>query len=444
MARAVNVILQIAGTNKSFNINDMGLVEMTFNRFPVVDSDSTRSFMPEIQIQVMDKTGMDMLRLLQENSGNLLMRYGFDDQLSETFKLTAVRLRMTLSDLGAMINIQAVGSQVVQTHEGEIYTEGTKVIDILRAMASRNGWYIGDTEDTSYINVGNIVLNRTLVKKAGEADFDFINSKLLPVIKSSVLISPTIESINYWELRLVHTNSRVEFYCRPYSARSTTRRLWAYEHGSVKPDSQVISFTNDIDMTFLINGLNITIPATAVDSTVAYDSGLYKETIEQIAASRISDIENLIVKYNLPLPDLSNFKLNVEIVEAENTGNKEVADYLLEAIENSVRVLNSAKMVILGNPRIMPTDLIEFRSKARDGSNTIISSTGFSYWRIVGIEEKIGIGGYITTLDLVRESIGITTRDYEGMPYQGPATASPVTIIPSGGKVITYIASQGD
>ena len=411
MAQAINVILQIAGTGTLFDINKMGLLDMSFTRMPVVTKDTTRSFLPEIQIQVMDKTGIELLSVLQQNSNNLLLKYGYEDNLSEVFKLTVIKMRLVLNNLGSMVVIQAVGSQVLQTFDSEIYSEGTNVNKILRSIAKRNGWYVGDDSDNTYIDTKNITLNRNLVKLANEHDFDFIKNKILPILKSSILIPGNTSLVEYWELTLNQESSKVIFYCRPYSSRSTARRIWPYNYGSVTLKSQVISFTNDIDMSFLLNGISLKIPMTAVDSTIVQDEETFKENITALAMLQYAEIVDIIKQYNLPIPDADNFRFNIEIIDSENVGNKTFAELLLEKLEDVIKVLSKAEMVIIGNPKIMATDLIEFRAKNRTGTNSIISSTGKTYWRIVGIKESIGLGGYHTTLSLVRETVNAMVRE---------------------------------
>lgn len=410
MPRALNVILQIADTGESFNINEMGLMEMTFDRMPVTTSDTTRSFLPEVQITMRDRTGFELLSILQRNSGNLLMSYGFDDTMSPVYKLTAVKLKYSLEGIGSVITIQAIGAQIIRKSEGEVYLEGTRVDSILRTMAARNGWYIGDENSTNYIDVKGIVLPRNLVQRAGTFDYDFVLNQILPILKQSLLIKALQNSTKYWEVFLTQTSARTEFYCRPYSSRDTTRRVWIYNHGSISNNSEVIRFTNDVDMTYLLNGISVRIPATASDLSVNPEAT--EEEIKVLANNRISEITDLIKKYNLPIPDPDNFKINVELYDTEELGNMSVEEALLQSIENAINVLSTAEMIVVGNPKIMPTDLIQFTAKTRDGSNSIISSTGFSYWRVIGINESIGLSGYQTTLQLVRENSLTTVSQY--------------------------------
>lgn len=411
MPRALNVILQIADTGEAFNINEMGLMDMTFDRMPVTTSDTTRSFLPEIQITMRDRTGSELLSILQRNSNNLLLQYGYDQNMSAVYKLTAVRLKISLEGIGSIVTVQAVGSQIVKKSEGEIYLEGTRVDTILRSMAARNGWYIGEPGSIEYVDVKDVVIPRNLVQKAGTYDYDFILDQILPVLKQSLLVGSMQDSSKYWEVTLTQGHVRPSFFCRPYSSRDTSRRVWIYHHGSISDSSEVIRFTNDIDMTYLLNGISVRIPMTATDMIVDPDAST--EELRVMANDRIGQITDIIKRYNLPIPDPDNFLINVEIYEGEDLGNKSIEEILLESIENAINVLSTAEMVVVGNPKIMPTDLIQFTAKTRDGSNSIISSTGFSYWRVKGISESIGLSGYQTTLNLVRENSLITVSPFE-------------------------------
>jgi hypothetical protein len=72
-----------------------------------------------------------------------------------------------------------------------------------------------------------------------------------------------------------------------------------------------------------------------------------------------------------------------------------------------MNTINTMELTVIGNPNIMPTDLIEIVVRNKDGSANILSSTSAvgSYWRIITIRESIGLQGYQTTLRLVREII---------------------------------------
>lgn len=105
----------------------------------------------------------------------------------------------------------------------------------------------------------------------------------------------------------------------------------------------------------------------------------------------------------------NNFKFKADLVRAEDIGNKTLNQRILEAVDKAVMSINTMEMVVIGNPNIRPTDLIDLIVKNRDGSiNVLTSPTNISsYWRVIGIKETIGTDGYKTHLKLVREVVNL-------------------------------------
>lgn len=61
--------------------------------------------------------------------------------------------------------------------------------------------------------------------------------------------------------------SRPEFFFRENNVRKIQRRIFNYSYGE-DTNSSIISLTNSVDMSFLINGLTLEIPMTAGDYLV--------------------------------------------------------------------------------------------------------------------------------------------------------------------------------
>ena len=405
MAQAVNVQLVRADGQSLFNINEQGLISMQFQRMINNEKDLTNQFLSKMELSMFDKSGWKLLKEIQNRSGNIQLRYGFDDDMSDDFLLKVLQINTTFNNLGTMVTIGCVGNQSLKKWPAQRFTQGTYIKSILREFINRNGWYSGSdigpddsVDGNEFIDTNGIRLNQDLYKSPDETDFSFVMNKLLKVANKSVVNIGTsnLSLLNFWEVKLVPSNSRVEFYFRPYTSSKVNRRIWNYEYGSTK-ESQVISVTNKIDLSFLINGLNIDIPIST-ESIV----GDTKETFESFLYEQFDSIKSLMDSYNIPLPSVDEFKFNINFIESESLGTMSAQDIILEKLNDFVKVLNTIEMTVVGNPRIAPTDLISLKVLNYDGHPTIVSSSGNSYWRVIGISEDISGSGYQTKLTLVR------------------------------------------
>lgn len=408
MARAVNVLLDV-GENR-YDMNKMGLVRMEFNRFLGSTQSATSGVLSDLTITMFDKTGHELLSILQAAQSNIRVSYGFEDNLSEPYNLNLIKFNSTYNNLGAMVSVGAIGSQTNRKFPAESYRAGTNIKDIVIVMAKRNGWYIGPQRDDgtfeteNYIDI-DLALDRTLFKSPDETDIQFLETKILPLANQSAFNTLNTTQTRFWDFQLTYVNGRLTFFFRRYSNRGTSRRIWKYSYGESENNS-IISLTNFIDYSFLIQGLSIRIPMTATDALLQGDDEV-EQTVKNTIENKLEDIAQFIEDNNLPQLDPRNFVWNVEVYPVEDTGNVSVEDIVLQEIQNVINAISTIELEIIGNPKIMPTDLIDLTVKNKDGDLNIISSTASSgsYWRVIQIKEQIGMDGYSTKLQLVREVV---------------------------------------
>lgn len=402
MARAIKVLLQV--DDKSYDINSMSLIKMTFNRYLGRPTDVMSGVLSDLDITMFDETGYKLLGILQRNRNQIRLKYGFDDDLSETYLLTAIKVKSNFDNMGASMAINGIAQQIKRKFSADIFLEGTPIESIVRQMAKRNNWYIGESEnENTYVDLENLVLPRDLTKSADETDFEFLYNKVRPLCNKTVTVIEQGKTTVYWDLRLVQQGANVVLYFRPYSSRKNPRKVWKYTYGT-STSSNIINLTNQVDMSYLLDGLTIKIPITA--ELLILDEEQAESYVKEQIMSVHETIEEIADKYNIPLASSANdFKWNIEFYQGENLGNTTVKDLLLKKIEEAMLAINTCQLTVIGNPRIMPMDLIELIVKNKDGNLNILSSnsSGGSYWRIISIKEEIGISGYETTMDLVRE-----------------------------------------
>lgn len=404
MAKAINVLLDIG--SKQYDLNKMGLLSMNFNRFLGSTKGMATGVLSDIEITMFDKTGSELLAILQSKQNTVKIIYGFEDNLSQVYTLNFLKYKATYNNLGSMISIGAIGSQLNRKYNSELYPAGTKVEDIVRNLARRNNWHIGSTNSKEYINIGELVLPRALHKKQDETDFSFIQNQLLPVANKSAFNVLDNGLTNYWDFQLIpDASGQLCLFFREYTNRGVERRLWKYSYGTSK-DNAIISLTNSIDYSFLVNGLSIQVAVTATDLSIPTDEE-NQSKIESIIKNNKEEISKHIEQNGLPYMNPNNFVWNVELIHGEDVGNQTFKDAVLNAIQKVMNSINTIELEIIGNPKIMPTDLIELDIRNKDGSVNILSSNSAvgSYWRIVGIRESVGLDGYVTKLGLVREQI---------------------------------------
>lgn len=399
MARAVNVLLDVG--DQRYDINQMGLIDMEFNRI-LSPEDISSGVLSDLTMTLFDKTGHELLSILQASQSNMRLSYGFEGELSEVYSLNLLKFNTTYNNLGAMVSVGAIGSQINRKFPSEVYPPETNIRSILVNMARRNNWYIGPEGSREYVDV-NLTLDRPLFKGPDESDIQFIRSKIEPLAHQSVLNLGNASRANFWDFKLTQIDGRLTFFFRPYSYRGTERRIWKYTYGDTS-NNAIISLTNRIDFSFLVQGLSIKIPMTAPDLVTQTEDEL-EQQVQSVIKNKLEDISEFIRDNNLPDIDPANFKWNVEVYTAEDIGNTSIEDIILEEIQKVINAISTIEIEVIGNPKIMPTDLIELIVKNKYGDLNIVSSTSSagSYWRVVTIQEKIGMSGFSTKMQLVRE-----------------------------------------
>jgi len=402
MARAVNVLLDVG--DKRYDINKMGLIKLEFNRFLGSTQSASSGVLSDLTITMFDQTGDELLSILQASQNNLKISYGFENNLSQPYNLNLLKFNSTFNNLGAMVSIGAIGSQINRKFPAEVYPPGTSFRNIILKMAERNGWYTGSEGSTDFVNV-NVLLDRALYKSPDETDMQFLESKLIPLANQSATNTTNSSQTTFFDFQLVQVEGRLSLFFREYSSRGTKRRIWKYEYGSSSNNS-IISLTNFIDFSFLINGVSIKIPMVAEDAIIRDEDSLELE-IQDTIKNKLEDISKFIRDNNLPEIDPANFLWNVEVIPVEDTGNVEIEDIILNEIQKVINAISTIEIEVIGNPKIMPTDLIDLTVKNKDGDLNIISSSSSSgsYWRVITIKEQIGMDGYTTRMQLVREVV---------------------------------------
>lgn len=403
MARAINILLDVG--DRSYDINDMGLVNMSFDRYLGSTKDIESGILSNLDITMFDQTGYKLLSILQKQSGKIKFKYGFEDNLSDLFVLNNLKYKATYNNMGVMISIGAYAFNSTRKFKSEVYVPGTSVGSMLETFSARNNWYIG--RNRSHIQVGDLKIDQILHKTEKETDMSFIVNKLLPICNRVITEEKTNNITNLWDVRLIYHNSRLEFYFQERNTRLSRRRVWDYSYGYTT-DNNIIEFTNSVDLSFLINGLTVQIPMTASDFLISEAQIEEKEKeFQSIIDSRVDDISALITRYGLPYVKPDQFLWKVELIESEDVDTTDYESLVLERVNNIMNALNTIELTVIGNPEIQPTDLISLTIKNKDGSLNLLSSNSSvgGYWRVVKINENIGISGYTTTLSLVREKV---------------------------------------
>jgi hypothetical protein len=403
MPQAVNVILYI--DDEQYNLNKMGLVSMKFERFLAGNTSSIASnVLSELEIAMFDKTGSDLIAILQRNQNNIKVSYGFENEsMSPVYNLNIIKFKTTYNNLGAMVVIGAIGSEINRKFPSEVFAPKTKIIDILKSLAQRNNWYIGGIGSKEYIDIDErIELTQFILKEQNETDYDFIVNKIVPLINQTVIELSSRRKFQLFNVQLADINGRVSLIFKKLTSKGSERRVWKYEYGS-SANNAIISLTNSVDMSFLVRGLTIQVPLTATDFLQS-DEDIQKR-VKNILDNNIEFIDNLITEYGLPIINYNNFLFNVEAVSAENIGNISEEQIILEKLRQVMNSINTMELEVIGNPSIMTTDLIDLTIKNKNGDLNILSSSSAigSFWRVIGIEEVIGLNGYSTRLQLVRD-----------------------------------------
>ena len=427
MARAINVIMEIENGQKEkqeFSVNNDGLVNMTFDRF-LGNPDSTETeFLSNVDLSMFDKSGYKLLSIIQGNKGKLRFKYGFEDDMSDIFELNITKLNSTYNNLGCMVSIGAVGSQVTDKFPAALYDRGTSVESILINMALRNGWSIGKKYKENgierYTNIDcRLELPWSVWKESDESDYDFIFNKILPLANASVTNPDSSYDGEFWDARLYDKSANLVFYFQPYvntekGTRQEDLRIWKYTYGS-STKSKVIRVTNRINYNFLIKGLTIKVPALLLETL---DEGkVTQEYLENlIFDKKWPTIKKSLEEYGLPVPTKDEFKFTADIIPIEESdfeSLESIEKRVINAVKTAIMSLNSIELVVEGNPRILPTDLVELEVMNRTDKNTRHWNIISGFWKVVKIREEVGMSGFTTTLSLVRNNIDMETVESE-------------------------------
>lgn len=427
MARSVNVLLEVdakdgGGEKRYFDINNDGLVNMTFYRYLGDDNIKKLQVVSMVDISLFDKSGGNILSLIQQNKGKLRFKYGFNDNMSESFELNINKINSTYNNLGCMVSIGAVGKQAGIKFDAEIFPAGTIIEDIIINMANRNRWNIGESYDENNNKVYNnvwcpIPIPVQLLKEDDETDIEFIRDKLLPIANMSVTTPSKTYDKEFWDFRLFDNGANAVLYFRRYvdnsGNHSYAQRVWDYSYGD-STDSNILTFTNNINYDFLIKGLTIKVPTLLLEGLG--DGEVTEESLgDLIFNKKWKIIENILNKYRLPIPNKSDFILNIETIpleEADFENIKSLEDRIADSIKNAIMSLSSAEITVVGNPWILPTDIIDLRIYNRPDENGELKPNIISgAWKITKIRDEIGLSGFKTKLSLVRYVVDATDEE---------------------------------
>lgn len=400
--RAINAQL-ILNNGSTFDIHKSGLIKLTFDRYLGDEANIDTGILQKLDITMFDKGGNDIASIIQSNAQTIRLRYGFDDELSEVYTLNILRMKATRGDTGTAIALGGIGIHNIEKFQAELYKPGVLISDIIKVMAERNNWALDIDAD--------IPITIPLLKTEKETDFDFIRHKLLPIATRTVLKTEnetaSFSTSKFWDAKLYGIGTARTIHFRPKSDRGTARRVWNYSYGT-SLENQILDYTLDINMSHLIQGLTIQVSSNAVE--VAFLQN--KEDLDTFLDTMISDISNDIQeihdKYNVPMLDLSNFRFNVELIDAdigEDTLEQDIKARILSAIDRAVSIIHTVDLTVVGNPEIKPTDLITLTVMNKDGSYDYLTTPAGSktYWRVLKITEEIGANGYRTKLHLAKE-----------------------------------------
>lgn len=402
MAQTVSVRLEI--DDRYIDLNEHGLLNMTFDRFSASD---TSGILSELDLVMYDKTGSTLLPLILHNvDGQLRLQYGFvgdtEDTtlLSEVYVLNILKIKPRWTNRASTLSIGAIATQVAKPPLARYYKAGTYIKDIVKDIAKYNGWYMGP-EDANVVAEGKIPVD--LYKDPAKSDFTFIKETLIPIVEAQYI---TVKKVTFYDCRLVGTAlGRPELFFRPKANKQ--RKVWSYSIGK-NINSNVISVDADIDLSFLIKGLTIEIPATTLDYAILSETEL-EDKLTTIYADQKEYMEEALKKYNIPLMLPSKLKFNTKIMPPEGDEDDEgtialkIEQRILAAITNAMKTISTMKLTVVGNPHIMPNDLIELNVLNIDGTHHILSSgASNSFWEVIKISEQIGLDGYKTELTLAR------------------------------------------
>lgn len=402
----IKVLIQ-TGT-ETINVNEQGLISMKFKRYLNNTVDRSSNILTELDISFYDYTGYEILGILQRNNANLFIQYGFDTEdnsrMSPVYKITPTRYRVVQDNRGIALGLGGYGLQLVlNTDNAENFKQGSSIKDIIVHLANRNGWYIG-TKGSETIDISGTLPN-AIVKPAGMKDFDFIQQVLLPIADRTTVVNASGSSegtlikgqAGFYQAVLQEYGGRMRLDVFKQGEGSIDRRVWRYEYGT-GTNSQIISMTNNINYDWIIDGLYFKIPMFSEDIILTQEE--LQDKYNNEFKSYINEIKNIFKDNKLTFPaELGEIQLKVALVDPEDVEYKTSKELIIEKMRDILNTLNTIEMTVVGNPNIKATDYIDLRAVNRDG----IALIQQGMWRIIEITETVGIGGYQTTLSLVRE-----------------------------------------
>ena len=403
--KAIKMYLNI--NNEELDLAEAGLLDASFDRFGNPDNENS-GILTRLDLVVFDAKGSQVLnKMAGRDAKTITFRYGFvDDQaenkyvdLSPEYTLDIIKLKTRWTQGGATVSIGAVGHQTSISSGARVYQRGEYIEKIVLDIARAQGW------DTSYVIIDpSLQLSQTVYKDAKTEDWDFIDQVIKPQCYTAGIVEG--KSFTSWVVRLFTMGAETYLQFAPTGA-SIERRVWVYDIGKTN-NSSVIEFTSELDLSFLINGLNIVLYNSDVSSLIVNndrDAVTEANTPESEIQKAIKEnVEDIIQAYNLPvtLPDSLNF--NVTLKFSEDTGSLTVKQRVLAALDYAIQSVSKVTLKVIGNPQIRPADLIKLEAVYNDQTSNLISANGDrSLWKVIQITENVGLGGYTTDLVLARE-----------------------------------------
>lgn len=418
MAQAVSVFIEL-GDGTQFDLNNYGVISMSFERFNSIDN---RVILNDLDLVLFDSTGNDLLPILLDNEkGKLKLRYGFtstigskdkvinEERLSPVFTFNIVKIKPRWTNRAVTVAIRAYGTQIQSTSEPRYYPEGTPIKDVLIDLAKLNNWDTG----VNHINIDDqkLKLPRNIMKSAEENDFIFILNKILPIVEHA-FISRTDSFNSFFEAKLIaNTFGLTELHFKPRA--NATRKVWKYEIGT-SLYSEVIDCTVDIDLSSLLNGIIIKMPRTELDFVIL-DEDQAQTKYEEYFLQQLDNIKEQLDRHNIPmiLPDTLPLRIQIVPPEGDNPALVGLSpeERILKTVNDTMKLISTAKLVVVGNPYIMQNDLIELDIRNINGTPNIISSgNSGSYWEVLRINEVIGLDGYKTELTIARTTVNVISN----------------------------------
>lgn len=404
MPQAPRLYLKL-NNRSEFNVSDAGLLKASFDRFGNT-ANAESGILTEFDLVMFDASGTDFISEVT-NASTITFSYGFvnDDldagrynNMSPEYTLTINKLKTNWTHAGATISIGAIGAQNRVITEARVYLAGQRIKDIVLDIAQARNW------NTEFVNIPeDLTLNDDIFKEEGMNDWEFLNTEVKSRCYTDGVVSG--KSFKSWTVQLFTMGATTYLHFAP-SDTPIKRRVWTYELGTTT-NSQVIEFTSELDLSFLIKGLNVMVYGTDADLLVGSDrdaAEIAKRKAEELLAENYNTLFQKFENYNLPITLPKEIAFNITYVYSENIGNKSIEQTILEALDNAIQSIATVNITVVGNPNIMPHDLIRLNVKHSSGTTNLISATGDrSLWKVIKIQENIGLSGYTTSLTLARE-----------------------------------------